>query len=438
MNAGRFGFVDVNFAQALLITDRLDDMASRKILKAIKGARLGDAEAQLELGNCYLEGGEGLAANLLSAYRWLSAAADQGSDKAAWLIGEKVPANAVDSPLRARVYFEKAAQAGSAAAATVLAAWEFAGALGPVGGGPDGSAGGAAIRRLRGAAEKGFLPAQVELGRLATLGRAPVEDLAWLERAAERGDKEAVTVLAGHYYRAGRCDLWRLGQVPGQPEGADGRNAAEQQAARLALQWHEVAWPAPGSAVPAERAYERGCLQLRQHQRAAGPWLESAAEAGHGRAAYLLGLLYLGASYINGLGRDAVPRGRWFPRSYPRAAHWLERAAGGGVAEADLALFVLHGLRGISLRDSGRQETCLVRAAEAGHPQAQFLLAESIWRQAAGGGWAGCQAAGPAVVAMGGRERPLWSPGAPAAPLRRRRGGTGCRATGGGVGAGAP
>ena len=360
-------------------------MASRKILKAIKGARLGDAEAQLELGNCYLEGGEGLAANLLSAYRWLSAAADQGSDKAAWLIGEKVPANAVDSPLRARVYFEKAAQAGSAAAATVLAAWEFAGALGPVGGGPDGSAGGAAIRRLRGAAEKGFLPAQVELGRLATLGRAPVEDLAWLERAAERGDKEAVTVLAGHYYRAGRCDLWRLGQVPGQPEGADGRNAAEQQAARLALQWHEVAWPAPGSAVPAERAYERGCLQLRQHQRAAGPWLESAAEAGHGRAAYLLGLLYLGASYINGLGRDAVPRGRWFPRSYPRAAHWLERAAGGGVAEADLALFVLHGLRGISLRDSGRQETCLVRAAEAGHPQDQFLLAESIWRQAADG-----------------------------------------------------
>lgn len=53
------------------------------------------------------------------------------------------------------------------------------------------------------------------------------------------------------------------------------------------------------------------------------------------------------------------------------------------MAEADLALFVLHGLRGISLRDSGRQETCLVRAAEAGHPQAQFLLAESIWRQAA-------------------------------------------------------
>lgn len=418
VNAGRFGFVDVNFAQALLITDRLDDMASRKILKAIKGARLGDAEAQLELGNCYLEGGEGLAANLLSAYRWLSAAADQGSDKAAWLIGEKVPANAVDSPLRARVYFEKAAQAGSAAAATVLAAWEFAGALGPVGGGPDGSAGGAAIRRLRGAAEKGFLPAQVELGRLATLGRAPVEDLAWLERAAERGDKEAVTVLAGHYYRAGRCDLWRLGQVPGQPEGADGRNAAEQQAARLALQWHEVAWPAPGSAVPAERAYERGCLQLRQHQRAAGPWLESAAEAGHGRAAYLLGLLYLGASYINGLGRDAVPRGRWFPRSYPRAAHWLERAAGGGVAEADLALFVLHGLRGISLRDSGRQETCLVRAAEAGHPQAQFLLAESIWRQAADGLDARLQAlrwwqwaAGSACCATPTAARRNWMPG---------------------------
>lgn len=235
-------------------------MASRKILKAIKGARLGDAEAQLELGTCYLEGGEGLAANLPSAYRWLSAAADQGSAKAAWLIGEKVPASAVDSPLRARVYFEKAAQAGSAAAATVLAGWEFAGALGP-----GGSDGGAAIRRLRGAAEKGFLPAQVELGRLAALGQAPAEDLAWLERAAERGDKEAVTVLAEHYYGMGRCDLWRLDQVPGQPEDADRRNAAEQQAARLALQWHEVAWPPPGAAVPAERAYERGCLLLRQH-----------------------------------------------------------------------------------------------------------------------------------------------------------------------------
>ncbi len=355
-------------------------MASRKILRAIKGARAGDPAAQLELGSCYLEGGEGLAVNLSAAYRWLAAAADQGLAAAARLIGEKVPAGAVDDPRRAKAYYEAATRAGSAVAATVLARWELEGVLAPAAG-----AGGASaepIGRLRRAAAEGFLPAQLELGRLAAVGRAPGEDLAWLQRAAEHGDREAAIALADYHYAAGRCDLWRAGQVPGQPAAADERSAAEAEAARAALRWHEQAWPAPGPAVPAERAYERGCLLLRQHQRAAGPWLEAAARAGHGRAAYLLGLLHLGASYLNGLDRAGVPRGRWFQRSYKRAGHWLEMAAP-GLAEADMALSSLHRLPRFGQRDRARGEACLLRAAAAGHPEARFLAGQRLWRREA-------------------------------------------------------
>lgn len=180
-------------------------MASRKILRAIKGARAGDPAAQLELGSCYLDGGEGLAVN--------PAAADQGLAAAAWLIGERVPAGVVDDPRRARAYYETAARAGSAAATTVLARWELEGLLAPADGG--GREGGAAeaIGRLRRAAAAGFLPAQLQLGRLAAEGRAPAEDLAWLQRAAERGDREAAVILADHDYGAGRCDLWRAGRA---------------------------------------------------------------------------------------------------------------------------------------------------------------------------------------------------------------------------------
>lgn len=352
-------------------------MASRRILKEIQHSRQGRAESQLALGKCYLTGGEGLPANHLAAYRWLSAAADQGLAEAAWLIGESVPAQIVDSPGRARSYYEIAADHGSAAAMTALARWQLAGTFGPEG--PT-----LAISRLRAAASRGYLEAQLELGAMACRGNAPAEDIEWLKMAAERGSRDAAKMLATHYWESGRGDLWRAGQVPGERTRADLRSADEQEDLSQALSWHELAWPeTQWRSTPREQAYVRGCLLLRAQRHDALRWLEMAGSAGHPQAAYVRGLVAMGSKYLNTSWTDEAPQGprgqRW-PRNYKWAARWLEMSGKGRLPEAFIALWLLHGIRGVTLGKRDIRDDFLRQAAELGHTQAAHLLACQLWR----------------------------------------------------------
>ncbi|WP_028103133.1 tetratricopeptide repeat protein [Pseudoduganella violaceinigra] len=97
-------------------------MANREELVIIRGARAGDAAAQLALGKLYLFGGASLPQNVPTALYWLCRAAQQGVADAWRLIGAHIPFE-VALPVRSQAlpWYARAAQEGVPAAVRVLA-----------------------------------------------------------------------------------------------------------------------------------------------------------------------------------------------------------------------------------------------------------------------------------------------------------------------------
>lgn len=346
-------------------------MATRKILKKMKEAKLGVVAAQLELGKCYLSGGEGLGKNLAAAYQWLSAAAERGSQQAIWLIGENIPPSVVDGSSRAKAFYLAAANLGSVRASTIIARWYINGVLGPI------SAEKFAEQKehLLVAAHAGDLVAQLTIGSMLS-GESAEESVYWLEKAAERGDRSAVAKLVDYYWKNAGGALWVAGQVPGESLGF--RTESQIEAAELALQWHEELWGTSPKKISVEEQRRRGELLLLARNRVAAKFLESAASESDPISCYLLGLLYIGPSNISALakrpGGAPSPSGRWFPRNYKLAAYWLEKAAEQNVAEACFGLYLLHGKSCFSQRDLIAKKVYLEKAASLGHPEACWLL----------------------------------------------------------------
>lgn len=344
-------------------------MASRKILKVMQHARRGDAAAQRALGCCYLDGAEGLGRNLAAAFRWLAAAADQGDDEAARLIGERIPAAVIDCPTRARPYYESARRQGSARAATLLAQWHLAGTFGV----PNAAAADYWRTVLREAAAAGDALAQLALGMTALAAGGNRADLTWLIAAGERGEAAAARQLSMHYWEEAGGELWRVGQVAGIP--GEQRGAARLAAAAEALRWHVADWAGRPEAMPPGELRRRGSLLLLARRKEAGQWLSRAAAAGDGIAAYLLGIAYLGPAYLDALLGAAAPGDSPFPRSYKQAEAWLTRAAELHIAEACYAVWLLNDFRNYTRKDPGKGALYLRRAARMGHGEACWLLA---------------------------------------------------------------
>lgn len=348
-------------------------MATRQILKVMQTAKQGCPEAQLQLGECYIFGREGLGKHLTVAYKWLSAAACQGNVQAAWLIGEHIPPSVVDCIDRAKDFYLKAVELGSIAAITTIAVWRLNGMFGSISKDDESEQ----LDLLRKAALAGNVAAQLTLGAMAANDQTgKSDDLVWLEQAAARGEAEAIKQLIDYYWQRCGGELWQPGQVPGAKEGQT-RSKEQIAASKQALSWHEAYWSKGGRKISPLEMRRRGSLMLMNRQRMASSWLESAAEGGDGIAAYLLGLLYMGPSYVNVLedptGQIALPSGCWFPRNYKLAESWLVKASNAYLAEADFALYVLNGIRNYTQRDSGQRENRLTRAAKMGHSEACWL-----------------------------------------------------------------
>lgn len=99
-----------------------ETMANREELGIIRGARAGDADCQLALGQLYLFGGAGLPLNLPTALHWLGRAARQQRDAAWRLIGSHIPFEVARYAMpEALAWYQLASEAGIAAATQVLA-----------------------------------------------------------------------------------------------------------------------------------------------------------------------------------------------------------------------------------------------------------------------------------------------------------------------------
>lgn len=137
--------------------------SAQEMARLHRTACAGDAEAQLQLGNCY-ENGYGLPRDPVAAVDWYRRAAGQGSDEAQLRMGLCCLAgNGVD---------KNAAEA---------------------------------VRWFRRAAEQGNAEAQFHLGGCHIVGKGVAEDLRkavqWYRKAAEQDHPGAQRILSFCYYR---------------------------------------------------------------------------------------------------------------------------------------------------------------------------------------------------------------------------------------------
>lgn len=260
---------------------------------------------------------------------------------------------------------------------------------------------------IRGA-RSGDAACQLALGRIYLRGSASLPlslptALHWLVRAAAQGSADAC-LLIGAAIPHGEAAPHRDSVLPAYARAsAAGLPQAALAFARLLLQPPAVPDPALRAAAcgALEPLAARGdaaaaalCVQLRhvpapvrpapaaspvprQPPAAALPGhgpVERAAAAGDGGAQLALGLQLAGMDRSgNRLAGMTV--------QFKRAIRWLTRAGEQGQADAWFALARIYGNGGCSQRSAAEAQSCLERAAQLGHVQAQLECGLQAWRQ---------------------------------------------------------
>lgn len=156
-------------------------------------ARNGNAQAQLNLGECY-EKGTGVSKDYAEAVKWYRKAAEQGNAEAQYNLalcyakGEGVPRNMTE----AVKWFKKAGEQGIARAQYNLGVCYFNGCGVPVNK-PE------AVKWYRKAAEQGHDEAQCILGAHYYIGedvpQNKTEAVKWFRKAANQGNEKARKIL---------------------------------------------------------------------------------------------------------------------------------------------------------------------------------------------------------------------------------------------------
>lgn len=342
-------------------------MANREELCIIRGARAGNAAAQLELGQRYLFGGAGLPKSLPTALHWLDRAAQQGCLEACDLIGAHIPIELARLSTRPLAqWYECASDAGVMRAAIVFAQLVLAEAAAP----PERLT--RAQRALEAAAAAGFAEALqllAQLRRERAASPAPTRPSP-MPAAGPSHARAAVTrqVLPDASWHARDWDAY-LGQALPIARTLVG---ADSSAARLR-----------GRIEPAEALLLSRCAQLLDsglidHTVGAGEirgfWELAAAE--NDRDAQLAMGLWWARMRLDGQ-RTAAGSGS---ANFRKAVRLLELAGEQGMAEAWYALSRIYIKPEFSQRNVAMAQRYLERAASMGYRDAQLECGNSAWR----------------------------------------------------------
>ena len=362
-------------------------MANREELAIIRGARAGNAAAQLSLGERYLFGSAGLPRSLPTALHWLDRAARQDCAPAWELIGNHVPLElARQSPASVVQWYERAWRAGVARAGLVYAQL----ALGPrCLAAPAGADAADVIQALEAAAQAGFPEAQWMLAHHQSDGAAPASRTEVVhaypadapspalsissrqKRAADGGAAEARFTLTERAWEAQQWPLYLAGSLPVARSLLDAAQKLGRAAPRLA----------PGEVVLVSRcarllsegvtADAHGCTGPDEVHRL---WQLAAAEQ-DAHAQLALGLWWARMG-IDGR-RDETLVGA---ANFKKAIRWLEQAGEQGLAQAWFALSRIYMKPEFSQRNIADAQSYLERAAGMGYREAQFECGSLAWR----------------------------------------------------------
>ncbi|MGV8897945.1 MAG: tetratricopeptide repeat protein [Burkholderiaceae bacterium] len=374
-------------------------MATREELAMIRGARAGDAAAQLALGTRYLFGGGGLPQSLTTALHWLDRAARQGESAAWMLIGNHIPFETVgrtSKPLSYLVWYERALDAGVLAAGLVFANLVLESEAKPKSKSastPDSALRDKALQALQAAAQAGIADAQWLLAQQAGIPIAGLEPasvsaqpltspaaaseetpLVWAARAADGGVAQAQHVLAERAWAASDWKGFLHRALPLARKLIDGiahivavdaPDVLKAQAQRMAATDVTLL----SRTAQALSGIENGDVVLMQRC-----W-ELAAYAGDRAAQLALGL-WLARIDPDGT-RSAMAPGS---AHYKKAIFWLTQAGEQGSAEAWFALSRIYLKAEFSQRSLPDARHYLEQAAEMGHCAAQLECGSAAWR----------------------------------------------------------
>ncbi|NMM37508.1 MAG: hypothetical protein HHJ09_08325 [Glaciimonas sp.] len=372
-------------------------MATREELAMIRGARAGDAAAQLALGTRYLFGGGGLPQSLTTALHWLDRAAHQGESAAWMLIGNHIPFETVRrsaKPLSYLVWYEHALDAGVLPAGLVFASLVLEAKpkpnLEPTSA-PDSALRSKALQALQVAAQAGIADAQWLLAQQASMappGSAaagllsleptaaePAETpLVWASRAADGGVAQAQQVLAEHAWAASDWKGFLHRALPLARSLIDGSVhiiAEDAPDVLKAMAQRIAAKDVTLLSRTAQALYDTAHADVGLMQRC---W-ELAAYAGDRAAQLALGL-WLARIDLDGA-RAASASGS---AHYKKAIFWLTQAGEQGSGEAWFALSRIYLKAEFSQRSLPDARRYLEQAAEIGHCAAQLECGSSAWR----------------------------------------------------------
>lgn len=379
-------------------------MANREELALIRGARAGQAAAQLALGERYLHGGQGLPRNLATALHWLDRAARQDCEQAWILIGSHIPFESVQqsaNPAAYIVWYERAFDSGVVAAGLVLAKLVLSEE--PLSG--DAALYAKACKLLEMAAQAGVAEAQWLLAQQAV--RSNVEDASraevdaqpvsvaavtaalasaapqavdtvrtWTARAAGSGVPQAQLALAEHAWSVGDHEAFLRWALP----LARAMEQQDQQQTQLRAPLNEVSKLPPRAWADEEVALVSRCAQVMMHRPDSDAdevqrFWELAAREDDKLAQLSLGLRFARMD-INGV-RNSSGSGS---ANFKKAIRWLTLAGEQGLSDAWFALSRIYLKPEFSQRNVQDAQHYLERAAEMGHCAAQIECGNSAWR----------------------------------------------------------
>jgi TPR repeat protein len=387
-------------------------MANRDELALIRGARAGQAPAQLALGKLYLFGSAGLPKSMATALHWLDRAARQDAQEAWLLIGTHISFDAAaqfEQPMQLCVWYERAFDAGVAQAGLVLAKlvlgqedaavgpdlqrkalkalsmaaqagladaqWLLAQSRAAQSGGPDASA----EQRLT-AYASGANGASGALERGDGAPAVPTDSnvLDWTARAADGGVVQAQYALAENAWIKSDWAVFLRWALP---------------LARSLVQRAEAALPVAsadeGALTRADVVLLSRCAQilsnaglysLAMEYAAADPeeiqrFWELAAQQDDRIAQLALGLWFARMD-ADGVRTVAGPGSA----NFKKAIRWLNLAGEQGLAEAWYALSRIYLKPEFSQRSVTDAQDYLERAAQLGHCAAQLECGSNAWR----------------------------------------------------------
>lgn len=341
-------------------------MANREELGIIRGARGGNAAAQLELGKRYLFGSTGLPKSLPTALHWLDRAAQQDCGEACELIGAHIPVELASlSPRPLAPWYERAHDAGSLRAGIVFAQLVLAQP------GVQQAVRAKALRALESAAAAGFADATQLLSQQRHT------------RVAGAAEPAPVTVAPKELADKPPAAHLPLIDAAWQARDWQGYLAAALPLARALVAASAKPGRLRARLAPADVVLLSRCAKLLDSQdfdHAAGAgeiryfWELAAAE--NDRDAQLAMGLWCARMRLDGR-RTAPGCGS---ANFRKAIRWLGLAGEQGLAEAWYALSRIYIKPEFSQRNVSMAQRYLERSAGMGYRDAQLECGNNAWR----------------------------------------------------------